>query len=179
AYTDRQIQEIQAVLLTTGWLSGSMQSMATVTDQISMSFSLNVLGPSGWSPGVHIGLPNEQRPYHMSQLFDLIVAEMSTGKVTDAATEFTGVRVPLALDADGDRVEDAFDGFPDDPSRWADTDLDGIEDALDDDIDGDGLENVQEVSLGTFPYKADSDADGIDDPTELDAGTDPLDPRDL
>ncbi|MEL6205958.1 MAG: hypothetical protein AAFR47_11685, partial [Pseudomonadota bacterium] len=26
AYTDRQIQEIQAVLLTTGWLSGSMQS---------------------------------------------------------------------------------------------------------------------------------------------------------
>ncbi|MEO0511265.1 MAG: hypothetical protein AAF065_15550, partial [Verrucomicrobiota bacterium] len=133
----------------------------------------------GWTPGVHIGLPNEQRPRHMTQLFDSLVADMNSGKVPDAATDWTGLPVPLALDADSDGVEDAFDGFPNDPSRWADTDLDGIEDSSDDDIDGDGIANAEEVSLGIFPYKADSDGDGVDDPTELNAGTDPVDPLSL
>ncbi|MEO0887306.1 MAG: hypothetical protein AAFY54_15480 [Cyanobacteria bacterium J06648_10] len=107
------------------------------------------------------------------------MADVNSGKVSDAATEFTGLPVPLAVDADGDGVEDAFDGFPNDPGRWADTDLDGIEDSSDDDIDGDGISNTEEVSLGIFPYKADSDGDGVDDPTELNAGTDPVDPRSL
>ncbi|MEO0990424.1 MAG: hypothetical protein AAFX00_05675, partial [Pseudomonadota bacterium] len=178
-YSDRQIQEILAITQVLGWLSGSMQSMATVTDQISMSFALTVLGPKGWKPGVHIGLPSEQRPYHMSQLFDKIVAEASTGKVSDGASLFTGLHVPLALDADGDRIEDAFDGFPNDPSRWADTDRDGVEDNRDPDIDGDGLINSVELSSGTYPYKADSDGDGVSDPRELEAGTNPLDPLDL
>ncbi|MEM9428664.1 MAG: thrombospondin type 3 repeat-containing protein [Pseudomonadota bacterium] len=178
-FTDREIQEILAVPIVTSWLSVSMQSMATVTDQISMSYALRVLGPLGWKPGVHIGLPNEQRPLHMSQMFDRIMMEASSGKISDGATLFTGVEVPLGIDTDADGVEDAFDGFPTDPERWADTDLDGIEDALDDDIDGDGLTNAVEVSAGTFPYKADSDADGILDPDEVDAGTNPLDPRDL
>ena len=75
-----------------------------------------------------------------------------------------------------DGVEDFFDGFPDDPERWADTDRDGIEDAMDDVIDVDGIANEDELASGTFPYKADSDADGRDDPAELAAGTDPLDP---
>ena len=78
-----------------------------------------------------------------------------------------------------DGVEDGFDGFPNDPTRWEDTDRDGIEDALDDDIDGDGIANLEEVSMGIFPYKADSDGDGVDDPTEIEAGTDPVDPRDF
>ncbi|MEM7059627.1 MAG: hypothetical protein AAF557_18740 [Pseudomonadota bacterium] len=178
-FTDREIQEILAVIVVNAWLSGSMQSMATVTDQLSMSWAIRHLGPVRWKPGVHIGLPSEQRPNHMSQLRDLLIAEMNTGKVSNAATEWTGLPVPLAVDADGDGVEDAFDGFPDDPARWADTDRDGIEDALDPDIDGDGLENAVEIGLGIYPYKADSDGDGINDPSELQAGTDPLDPRDL
>ncbi|MEL7444210.1 MAG: hypothetical protein AAGK02_00160 [Pseudomonadota bacterium] len=178
-FTDREIQEILAVLVVNAWLSGSMQSMATVTDQLSMSWAMRHLGPKGWKPGVHIGLPSEQRPNHMSQLMSLLIAEMNTGKVSNAATEWTGLPVPLAVDADGDGIEDAFDGFPKDPSRWADTDFDGVEDALDTDIDGDGLENAVEVGLGIFPYKADSDGDGINDSSELKAGTDPIDPRDL
>ena len=178
-FTDREIQEILAVPVVTAWLSGSMQSMATVTDQLSMSWTMRNLGPMGWKPGVHIGLPNEQRPLHMSQFFDQLLADANSGKVPNALTEFTGLPVPLAVDADGDGVEDAFDGFPNDPSRWADTDRDGIEDSSDDDIDGDGIANTEEVSLGIFPYKADSDGDGVDDPTELRAGTDPVDPRSL
>ncbi|MEO0804155.1 MAG: hypothetical protein AAFY57_18060 [Cyanobacteria bacterium J06642_2] len=178
-FTDREIQEILAVPVVNAWLSGSMQSMATVTDQLSMSWAMRNLGPKGWKPGVHVGLPYEQRPNHMSQLADLLLAETNSGKVPDAATEWTGLPVPLAVDADADGVEDAFDGFPTDPTRWADTDRDGIEDSSDDDIDGDGIANAEEVAGGTFPYKADSDGDGIDDPTELRAGTDPVDPRSL
>ncbi|TQV77897.1 carboxymuconolactone decarboxylase family protein [Denitrobaculum tricleocarpae] len=178
-YTDREIQEILSVIVVNAWLSGSMQSMATVTDQLSMSWALRNLGPKGWKPGVHIGLPSEQRPYHMSQFFDELVAAANSGKVPDGASDWTGLVIPLATDSDGDGVEDAFDGFPADPSRWADTDFDGIEDTADADIDGDGLENTLELAKGTFPYKADSDGDGIGDPIELQAGTDPLDPREF
>lgn len=175
-YSDRQIQEILAIPVVTAWLSGSMQSVAVVTDQLSMSWTLQNLGPLGWKPGVHLGLPNEQRPYHMSQLADLLFSEINSGKIPDAASEWNGFFTPPAIDTDNDGVEDAFDGFPNDPSRWADTDLDGIEDAVDDDIDGDGLDNALELAKGTFPYKADSDGDGMDDMTELEAGTNPLDP---
>ncbi|MEM7741494.1 MAG: hypothetical protein AAF225_11920 [Pseudomonadota bacterium] len=178
-FSDRGVQETLALPVHLAWLSISMQSMATVTDQLSMSWAMTNLGPMGWSPGVHTGLPIEQRPYHMSQLFDRMVADISTGKVPDAATEFIGKDVPLAVDTDGDGVEDAYDGFPRDPSRWADTDRDGTEDRRDRDIDGDGLSNRKEVEQGTFPYKADSDGDGIDDREEIRAGTDPLNPRDL
>ncbi|MEO0329443.1 MAG: thrombospondin type 3 repeat-containing protein, partial [Pseudomonadota bacterium] len=176
-YTDREIQEIFAVIVVNAWLSASMQSVAVVTDQISMSFAQRTLGPKGWKPGVHTGLPTEQRPYHMSQFFDKLFADMNTGKVPDGASLWTGLRVPLAIDGDGDGVEDAFDGFPTDPNRWADTDRDGIEDSLDSDIDGDGLDNAVELASGTFPYKADSDADGVSDPIEVKAGTNPLDPQ--
>ncbi|MEL7281356.1 MAG: hypothetical protein AAGK79_13435 [Pseudomonadota bacterium] len=176
-YTDREIQETLAVIVVNAWLSGSMQSMAVVTDQLSMSWAIRHLGPKGWKPGVHTGLPNEQRPYHMSQFFDSLFADMNTGKVPDGASEWTGITIPLATDSDKDGVEDAFDGFPNDPVRWADTDSDGIEDALDDDIDGDGIENAIEVAQGTYPYKADSDGDGFDDRIEREAGTDPVNPR--
>lgn len=176
-YTDREIQEIFAVIVVNAWLSGSMQSVAVVTDQISMAFAQRILGPKGWKPGSHIGLPSEQRPFHMSQFFDRLFADMNSGKVPDGASLWTGYEVPLAVDRDGDGVEDGFDGFPDDPSRWADTDNDGIEDRLDGDIDGDGLENGVELSSGTFPYKADSDGDGTADMIEIDKGTNPLDPN--
>ncbi|MEM6634554.1 MAG: hypothetical protein AAF667_01565 [Pseudomonadota bacterium] len=178
-YTDREIQEILATLVLTGWLATSMQSQATVTDRLSMSWAMRNLSSAGWKPGVHIGLPNEQRPYHMSELFAAVGAQIAMGKVTDAASDWLGVDVPLAIDGDGDGVEDAYDGFPDDPGRWADTDRDGIEDDQDADIDGDGISNTDELAAGTFPYKADSDGDGQEDAAEALAGTNPVDPRDF
>ncbi len=178
-YSDREIQEIIATLVLTPWLATSMQSQATVTDRLSMSWALRNLSPVGWNPGPHTGLPQEQRPYHMSELFGVVFAQQNSGDVPDAAGEWLGIDPPLAVDRDGDGVDDTFDGFPDDPTRWADTDGDGIEDALDPDIDGDGIANTDEIAQGTFPYKADSDGDGRDDPTEIAAGTDPVDPRSL
>lgn len=177
-YSDREIQEIIATLVLTPWLSTVMQSQATVTDQRSMSWSIRNLGPGGWRPGVHVGLPSEQRPYHMSQLYSVLGGDMASGVVTDGISEWLGIDVPLGTDTDRDGVEDGFDGFPDDSSRWADTDGDGIEDSRDLDIDGDGISNENERAGGSFPYKADSDGDGIDDATELNAGTNPIDPRD-
>ncbi|MEM6765454.1 MAG: hypothetical protein AAF655_11025 [Bacteroidota bacterium] len=177
-YTNREIQEIMATLVLTGWLATTMQSQATVTDRKSMAWALRNLGPKGWNPGVHTGWPNEQRPYHMSELFAAVYGKISTGEVPDAAAEWLGVDVPLAVDTDKDGVEDAFDGFPNDPTRWEDTDRDGIEDSRDEDIDGDGIPNAKEVAMGIFPYKADSDGDGVDDPSEIKAGTDPVDPHD-
>ncbi|MEM9329562.1 MAG: hypothetical protein AAGA85_28140 [Bacteroidota bacterium] len=176
-YSDREIQEILANCVLTAWLATTMQSQATVTDHKSMSWALRNLAPKGWNPGVHTGWPSEQRPYHMSQLFEQVMGDISTGEVPNAASIWVGVDIPMAIDTDNDGVEDAFDGFPSDPSRWADTDRDGTEDAMDSDIDGDGIANTREVSLGTFPYKADSDGDGIDDPSEIEAGTDPVDPH--
>lgn len=177
-YSNREIQEVLAAPVVMAWLSGSMQSIAVVTDQLSMSWMLRNFGSLGWKPGVHLGLPSEQRPYHMSELFNKLVYEANIGKVSDAASEWNGFFTPPATDADKDGVEDFFDGFPNDPTRWADTDFDGIEDKLDPDIDGDGLANELELAAGSFPYKADSDGDGSDDKAERDADTDPLDPRD-
>ncbi|MEL7476297.1 MAG: hypothetical protein AAGJ55_08700, partial [Cyanobacteria bacterium J06555_12] len=124
-YSDREIQEIISTLVLTPWLSTVMQSQGTVTDQNSMSWTIRNLGPAGWNPGVHIGLPNEQRPYHMSQYYGVVFADLASGVVTDAISEWLDIRVPLGVDSDNDGVEDGFDGFPMDPSRWADTDGDG------------------------------------------------------
>ncbi|MEM7776720.1 MAG: hypothetical protein AAF732_14005 [Pseudomonadota bacterium] len=178
-FSDREIQEVISLIVTSAWLSTVMQSQVTVTDRLSMSWALRHLAPVGWKPGAHFGLPNEQRPYHMTELRDRGLAKMNSGEVMDSSSEWVGIKVPLAVDKDGDGVDDTFDGFPDDPTRWEDTDRDGIEDKMDDDIDGDGIPNRKEVSLGTFPYKADSDGDGVDDATEIKAGTDPVDPRSL
>ena len=116
-----------------------MRSQLTVTDRLSMTFALKYLSPNRWNPGVHTGWPNEQRPGYMSEIAQVGVGLMQAGKVFDYSSEWVGKHVPLALDADGDGVDDAFDGFPNDPSKWEDTDRDGIEDKYDDDIDGDGF----------------------------------------
>ncbi|MEM1293783.1 MAG: ester cyclase [Verrucomicrobiota bacterium] len=178
-FTDREIQEHIATLVTCGWLTTVMQSQITVTDRESMSWALRYLTSIGWRPGDHIGLPHEQRPHHMVELADLTVMEMNMGEVTDASSEWIGIKIPLAIDSDSDGVDDAFDGFPNDPNRWEDTDRDGIEDSADEDIDGDRIPNSEEIAAGTFPYKADSDGDGIDDLAERTAGTNPVDPRSM
>ncbi|MEM9206847.1 MAG: hypothetical protein AAGA88_11010 [Pseudomonadota bacterium] len=175
-YSDREIQEILETLVAASWLASDIQSELTVTDRLAMTWSMRNLTPVGWSPGAHIGRPNEMRPYHMTEMNDYAMAKMNSGEVIDGISEWIGYEAPLGIDRDADGVEDGFDGFPDDPARWADTDRDGIEDKNDDDIDGDGIKNVDERAAGTFPYKADSDGDGVSDATELTAGTDPVDP---
>ncbi|MEM6832223.1 MAG: hypothetical protein AAF562_01265 [Pseudomonadota bacterium] len=176
-YTDREIQEIMTVVIAGAWLASDMQSQLTVTDQLSMSWALKHLTQFGWKPGSHLGLPNEQRAYHMTEMADFAFAKMSTGQVIDGVSEWLASDVPLGTDADGDGVEDGYDGFPSDPKRWADSDGDGREDSKDKDIDGDGLSNAKERRIGTFAYKADSDGDGVIDPVEIKRGTDPVDPR--
>lgn len=176
-YSDREIQELMTILIAGAWLTSDMQSQLTVTDQLSMSWALKHLTQFGWKPGSHLGLPNEQRAYHMTEMADFAFGKMSTGEVIDGVSEWLASDVPLGVDADGDGVEDGYDGFPNDPNRWADTDRDGREDSRDSDIDGDGLSNKKERSIGTFPYKADSDGDGVTDPVEIQQGTDPVDPR--
>ncbi|MEM9524473.1 MAG: hypothetical protein AAF982_10895 [Pseudomonadota bacterium] len=178
-YSDREIQEIVSLIVTSGWLATAMQSQLTVTDRLSMAWAMRNLTPVGWTPGAHLGLPNEQRRWHMTEMVDFAIARMNSGEVIDGTSEWLGLTVPLAVDSDADGVEDGFDGFPNDPTRWEDTDRDGIEDAMDDDIDGDGIANAEEIASGTFPYKADSDGDGVDDATEIAAGSDPVDPRSL
>ncbi|MEL6300467.1 MAG: thrombospondin type 3 repeat-containing protein [Pseudomonadota bacterium] len=175
-YADREIQELMMIVAAGSRLSAGQQANVTVTDRTSMGWALRALPKVGWRPGGHLGLPNEQRRLFMSEIEMMALPLVMAGKPLDFASEWVGITVPFSVDTDDDGVEDAFDGFPDDPKRWEDTDRDGIEDSLDSDIDGDGLSNEDELTLGTFPYKADSDADGIDDLVERQAGTDPLNP---
>ncbi|MEM7612718.1 MAG: hypothetical protein AAF270_13615 [Pseudomonadota bacterium] len=178
-YANREIQELMMIIAAGSRLSAGQQANVTVTDRTSMAWALRYLPQVGWRPGGHLGLPQEQRRLFMSEIEMVVVSTMMSGAPLDFATEWVGLPVPLFVDADGDGVEDAFDGYPNDPSRWEDTDRDGIEDARDNDIDGDGLTNRQEQRIGSFPYKADSDADGVSDLAERDAGTDPIDPHDF
>ncbi|MEM6566413.1 MAG: hypothetical protein AAF665_18310 [Pseudomonadota bacterium] len=176
-YANREIQELMMVMVAGARLSAGQQGNVTVTDRTSMAWALRTLPAIGWRPGGHLGLPQEQRRLFMSEVEPAMMMIAMAGGDLDFASEWVGQRVPLAIDVDADGVEDAFDGFPNDPARWDDTDRDGIEDSLDSDIDGDGLSNEIEVQAKTFPYKADSDGDGIIDPEELRVGTDPLDPH--
>ncbi|MEM9001814.1 MAG: hypothetical protein AAGB24_16260 [Bacteroidota bacterium] len=176
-FSDREIQEIVQTIVAASWLASDMQSQLTVTDRLSIAWALRNLTQFGWGPGSHLGRPNEQRRFHMTEMMAWAMGKSNSGEVFDGIAEWIGVDVPLGVDADNDGVEDGFDGFPNDPKRWEDTDRDGIEDKFDDDIDGDGIPNTEEVARGTFPYKADSDGDGLDDPTEIRNRTDPVDPN--
>lgn len=176
-YADREIQELMMVVIAGARLAAGQQGNVTVTDRTSMAWALRALPPIGWRPGDHLGLPQEQRRLFMSEVEPTMAGIVMSGAELDFASEWVGKHVPLAVDRDDDGVEDAFDGFPDDPTRWEDTDRDGIEDGADSDIDGDGLSNELEAQARTFPYKADSDGDGILDPDELRDRSDPLDPR--
>ena len=71
-----------------------------------MSLGLRNLTSLGWRPGDHIGLPQQRRPFHMTELADLVMAESGMGEVTYGSSEWVGLRIPLAIDTDGDGVDD-------------------------------------------------------------------------
>lgn len=77
-----------------------MQAQATVTDRLSMAFAIRNLSPIGWKPGVHLSLPQELRPYHMTEFMDARFAKTAKGRDFDFATEWVGLDVPLAVDRD-------------------------------------------------------------------------------
>ncbi|MXW79864.1 MAG: T9SS type A sorting domain-containing protein, partial [Gemmatimonadetes bacterium] len=62
----------------------------------------------------------------------------------------------IAIDQDGDGVEDDQDDFPTNPLAWSDGDGDGVIDPEevefpDGDLDGDGISNLREFQYGTDP----------------------------
>jgi subtilisin family serine protease len=73
-------------------------------------------------------------------------------------------------DDDNDRVPDARDAFPSDPSESVDTDNDGIGNNADTDDDNDGIPDEQDAfPLDPSEY-LDSDNDGIGDNADTDSG---------
>lgn len=84
-----------------------------------------------------------------------------------------------------------IDAFPNDPTRYVDTDSDGLDDKEDNDIDGDGVINIDDElpwdptdskdidgdgigdSRDFSSMKADTDSDGLSNEKEIEIGTDP------
>lgn len=60
-YSDRQIMELLGVVAMSGFLNRYSDTLAVVTDQESLDWAGEVLGPLGWQPGKHIGASEEQR----------------------------------------------------------------------------------------------------------------------
>lgn len=60
-YSDAQITELLAVVAISGFLNRYSDTLAVVTDQESVDWATEVLGPVGWSKGKHIGAAEEQR----------------------------------------------------------------------------------------------------------------------
>lgn len=177
-YSQAEIHQIFTLLTEGAFLSSYQQSLKYVTDELSMSWTIANLSDAGWAPGWAVSDdPQEQAPYHMVEMEGAMMAAgmaaEQSGQPFDPLSVLTGQPIPPGNDSDADGIEDAYDGYPDDATRWADFDGDGIENHLDEDIDGDGLSNEQELELGTSLVRADSDADGIDDAQELTLGSDP------
>ena len=60
-YSDLQITELLAVVAISGFLNRYSDTLAVVTDQESVDWATDVLGPVGWSQGKHVGAADEQR----------------------------------------------------------------------------------------------------------------------
>ena len=62
-YTDPQITELLGVVAMSGFLNRYSDTLAVVTDQESVDWASQVLGPVGWSQGKHVGSAVEQRAH--------------------------------------------------------------------------------------------------------------------
>ncbi|MEM1258605.1 MAG: hypothetical protein AAGH81_08755 [Bacteroidota bacterium] len=70
-YSETEIHHVLGVAVVTAFLSNYMQITAVVTDEESVKFAEEVIGPLGWHIGRHVGWPEEQRPMHPKTLFRL------------------------------------------------------------------------------------------------------------
>ncbi|MEM6816850.1 MAG: hypothetical protein AAF600_21085 [Bacteroidota bacterium] len=70
-YSETEIHHVLGVAVVTAFLSNYMQITAVVTDEESVEFAREVIGPLGWHIGRHVGWPEEQRPMHPKTLFRL------------------------------------------------------------------------------------------------------------
>ncbi|MEM6735477.1 MAG: hypothetical protein AAF620_05345 [Bacteroidota bacterium] len=70
-YSETEIHHVLGVAVVTAFLSNYMQITAVVTDEESVEFAKEVIGPLGWHIGRHVGWPEEQRPMHPKTLFRL------------------------------------------------------------------------------------------------------------
>lgn len=61
-FSDEEIMELLAVVAISGFLNRYSDALAVVTDQVSVDWASEFLGPVGWSPGKHLGADVEQRP---------------------------------------------------------------------------------------------------------------------
>ncbi len=60
-YSDQQIVEILAVNSLAGWLTRWNDTVATVTDQVSVDWATENLSDVGWQIGKHVDEKSEQR----------------------------------------------------------------------------------------------------------------------
>ncbi|MDO7837200.1 hypothetical protein Q4610_19325 [Sphingobium sp. HBC34] len=60
-YSDSQITELLGVVAMSGFLNRYSDTLAVVTDQESVDWALQTLGPVGWTQGKHMGAAVEQR----------------------------------------------------------------------------------------------------------------------
>ena len=95
--------------------------------------------------------------YSFSSLFSALAGE-SSDSLPYAGLYCEGPLRPagIALDQDGDGVENDQDDFPTNPLAWSDGDGDGVIDPEevefpDGDLDGDGISNLLEFQYGTDP----------------------------
>jgi alkylhydroperoxidase family enzyme len=60
-YNDQQIREIVGVIAISGFLNRYSNAVMVVTDQGSVDWATQNLSELGWTPGNHVGSPDEQR----------------------------------------------------------------------------------------------------------------------
>jgi len=61
-YTDEEARTLIGVISLAGFLNRYNDTLATVTDEESVSWAATNLGPLGWDIGKHVGSTEEQRP---------------------------------------------------------------------------------------------------------------------
>mgnify|MGYP005993838673 CR=1 FL=1 len=102
-------------------------------------------------------------------------AELLTRADTIASTStLEAFALGIALDSDGDGVNDTADAFPLDPTETTDTDSDGTGDNADADADGDGVNDTADAFPLDPTETTDTDSDGTGDNADADADGDGL-----